>query len=117
MEEGSADQYVRLRTAAFVVVILLLLSSGTKTSVRQRKSGMKKKEKTFPICHVAREKEALNKLLQRGLEEPSESDCDRGKLDGGFIHSPGRESKLVSDTSHLQIASTPTGKWQWLKED
>lgn len=42
-----------------------------KTSVRQRKSGMKKI--TFPICHVAREKEALNKPFQRGLEEPTES--------------------------------------------
>lgn len=70
-EEGSADQHVRLRPAAFIVVILLLLGSGTKTSVRQRKSGMKKI--TFPICHVAREKEALNKPFQRGLEEPTES--------------------------------------------
>lgn len=40
---------------------------------------------------------------------------DGGKLFGDFIHYPGRESKLVSDTSHLQIASTPTGNWQWRK--
>lgn len=114
-EEGSADQYE-------AATCCLCCRHPPPPQLRhknisQTEEKWNEKKKTFPICHVAREKEALNKPFQQGLAEPTESsraNCDGGNLDGDFIHYPGREKKLVSDTSPRQITSTPTG--QWLKE-
>lgn len=82
----TTDQHACLRPAAFVV-LLLLHSSGTKTSESDGgKSGMKKK--TFPICHVTKQRirgpgcsSSINfsSRVWRSHLSPHRANCDGGK--------------------------------------